>query len=149
VTATKSKIKEGRIMEDKYKGSDRRQSVRLSKELSSKFMLIDEEKSAEITNVRSASIRNISAGGALMECTDLKDEWIEGLVSGMIKVALEIEVPESENPVRALARAVWFSKIDKDEKTKQEKYILGLKFVDITTASQDIIRNYIIKTYLG
>jgi c-di-GMP-binding flagellar brake protein YcgR len=136
-------------MEDKYKGLDRRQSVRLSREMPAKFMLIDEEKSAEITDVRSGSIRNISAGGALMECTDLNEEWIEGLVSGMIKAALEIEVPESESPVRALARAVWFSKIDKDEKTKKQKYILGLQFVDITTASQDIIRNYIIKTYLG
>lgn len=136
-------------MEDKYKGLDRRQSVRLSRELPAKFMLIDEEKSAEITDVRSGSIRNISAGGALMECADLNEEWIEGLISGMIKAALEIEVPESESPVRAMARAVWFSKIDKDEKTKKQEYILGLKFIDITTASQDIIRNYIIKTYLG
>ncbi|MFH1338964.1 MAG: PilZ domain-containing protein [Candidatus Omnitrophota bacterium] len=136
-------------MEDKYKGLDRRQSVRLSRELPSRFMLIDEDKSAEITGVCSGSVRNISAGGALMECYDLSDAWIEGLVSGMIKVAVEIEVPESEAPVRALARAAWFSKIEKDEEKDKEKYILGLQFVDITTASQDIIRNYIIKSYLG
>lgn len=99
--------------DDKYKGLDRRKNVRLSRELYARFMLIDEVKSAEITGVRSGSVHNISAGGALIECDDLSDGWIEGLVSGMIKVAVEIEVPESEVPVRALARAAWFSKLEK------------------------------------
>ena len=85
----------------------------------------------------------------IMECFDLSEEWMEGLASGMIKIALEIEIDGSKNPVRALSKMMWFSKIGNDEKTKKEKYVLGLRFVDITTDSQDIIKDYIIKNYLG
>ena len=135
-------------MEDKYKGLDRRGGVRLSRKLIAKFMLVNEETAEELTGLEMGSVLNISAGGALLEVETLKEEWIEGLISGVIKVALDIEVPTSNDPVRALSRAVWFSKINASKEKGKDRYILGLRFLDITTACQDIIRDYIIKTYI-
>jgi len=136
-------------MKGKYKGVDRRDSVRLSRVLPAKFKLIDEVKSKDLTKMNPGIIRNISAGGVLLETGELNEAWIEGLALGTIQVVLEIQLPDTPKVVKVLARTAWFSKIGKDKQVEQEKYIIGLRFVDITTANQDLIRDYIIKSYLS
>ncbi|MFH1577926.1 MAG: hypothetical protein ABIC18_02520, partial [Candidatus Omnitrophota bacterium] len=74
-------------------------------------------------------------------------EWAEDLKTGKIKLALEIEIPDIKDTVRNLARVAWFSEINKENETK--KFVMGLKFIDSTTVSQDTIKEYIINSYLG
>ncbi len=136
-------------MENQDKSQDQRDNVRLSQVLAAKFMLIDEEKAMKITKMQYGFVRNISAGGALLEIDDFNSEWTQWLDSQVIKVLLEIEVPEVENPIRLLARTAWFSKISGSEGSQLIKCVLGLKFLDITTAGQDIIKEYVMRTYSG
>ncbi|MFH1577821.1 MAG: hypothetical protein ABIC18_01950, partial [Candidatus Omnitrophota bacterium] len=94
--------------------------MRLARELPTKFMLIaDESSDSEFLKVRRGTIRNISAGGALLEASDLNGEWAEDLKTGKIKLALEIEIPDIKDTVRNLARVAWFSEINKENETKK------------------------------
>jgi len=129
-----------------YPGPERRENVRIYQVLPVEFVFINEDTSAELSKPCSAVIQNISAGGVLLEVDELNESWKDGLFSGMIKVAIEIKLPGIEQPIRALARMVWFSKLWK-EKDKKEKYVMGLEFVDITTRAQDLIREYIISSF--
>jgi len=130
-----------------FEGPERRENVRIYLSASADFIFINDERSAELSKQRSGEIKNISATGVLLEIDELNETWKDGLFTGVIKIALEIKLPGLERPIRALARMVWLSKLWK-EKESREKYVLGLNFVDITTQSQDLIKDYIIASYL-
>ena len=94
-------------MDDNFSGMDRRQNYRVSRELLVQFKLIAEAPAESIILTQKGFLRNISAGGALLEAVDLDNKRLKDIVDGKIKVALEIEIPSYAKPVKAVARAVW------------------------------------------
>jgi hypothetical protein len=135
-------------MEKNYSGPERRESVRLKQIIPIEFSLISDERVAEVSGKRKAVIQNISAGGVRMEVEGIEDILIEGLRNGLIKVGLQIPLPNSREPLRILARALWITKTISPASSGKPMYIMGLKFIDITTAYQDIIRDYVTRFFL-
>jgi hypothetical protein len=135
-------------MERNYTGPERRESIRLKQTIPVEFSLISDERVAAVSGKRKAVIQNISAGGVRMEVEGLEAILIEGLRNGMIKVGLQVSLPNSPEPLRILARALWITKSLSTVSSGKPMYILGLKFIDITTAYQDVIREYVTKFFL-
>lgn len=136
-------------MEEKYKGPERREAVRLEQDIPVEYSFISEVKSTELARKRSGIIHDISARGVRLEVNELDEAWMEGLYSGLIKLGLEIKLLGERRPIRALAKVVWLTKAWQESNVGLTKYILGLEFLDITTSDQDTIRNYVISSYLG
>lgn len=135
---------------DIYHGSERRKHVRLEQTLTAEFVFIDQMRSVELSQKRSGTLLNISAGGVCLETDQLNEAWKDDLLLGGIKVALEIKLPKTEKVINALSKVVWLSKLWKQEKGKNlpEKYLSGLEFIDITTAAQDAIKEFVIESYM-
>lgn len=136
-------------MEEKYKGPERREAVRLEQDIPVEYNFINEVKSTGLSRKRSGMIRNISSRGVRLEVGELDESLMEGLYSGLIKLGLEIKLPGQKQPLRALARAVWITKAWQESVEPTGQYVLGLEFVDISTADEDTIKSYIINSYLG
>ena len=137
-------------MEDKYTepGPQKREFIRLQQVIPAAYNLIDDLKSLALSRKIEAMISDISAGGVRIEIDDLDKTWAAGLYSGAVKLGVEIRLPGLAKPVQALARVVWLNKGPLQTETGKVRYILGLEFKDITTVSEDIIRDYIIKHYI-
>jgi c-di-GMP-binding flagellar brake protein YcgR len=134
-------------MQDKWMGPERRETVRLELSANVDYTLINDIKSAELSRRRRAIVTNISARGLRIESDEIDDSQIEELYNGRIKLGLEMKLPAIDTPIRALAKVAWLTKGWK-EQDGRAKYVMGLEFVDITTAHQDLIRGYIIDSYL-
>lgn len=131
-----------------YKESiDRRQHMRAYQDIPGQYLFFDCEKSVVLAEKQPCLIRNISPAGLLMETDMLSEEWKEGLFSGMIKIVLEIKLPGMNTPIRCLGKVIWFNKVCRGEE-KQQKYELGMNFIDITTQAQDAITDFVLRTYL-
>jgi len=140
-----SKKLRGEKMKKPYKLINRRQFVRLSRYLPTEVIFFDDTRCQILSPRYRGIIRNISAGGVLLELDKLDKDWIDALCDGFIKLALEIKLPTAKEPVIALAKMIWISKPEESPATG--RYLLGLHFVDITTDDQDKIRDCIIKSY--
>lgn len=133
--------------EDEFHGKDRRRSVRWKQFIPARISLINGDKEIILKGIQSASIHNISSIGACLEVTQLDEGLKDGLTSGSIKVFLEIDLPGAKEPILALAKVIWLSKLWKEKWEPEGGYLMGVKFVDITASSRDIIREYILRLY--
>lgn len=136
-------------MAEKYSGPERREAVRLEQDILVEYNFIDDVKSKKLSNKKKGLIRNISAKGARLEVDELEEAWMEDLYSGIIKLGLEMKLPGEQRTLRAIAKVVWLTKALQESGLSLTKYVLGLEFLDITTSDQDIIKNYILNSYLG
>jgi len=134
-------------MQDKWMGPERRETVRLELTVPVEYTLINDIRSTELSKRRRASVTNISSRGVRIESDEIDDSLIEELYNGKIKIGLEMRLPDADVPLKALAKVAWLTKGWK-EQDGRAKYVMGLEFVDITTAHQDLIRGYIIDSYL-
>jgi Tfp pilus assembly protein PilZ len=98
----------------------------------------------ETIKLRTGIIRNISIAGLCLETNDLNDDWIPGMLSETIQIALKFQLPDSPESINATAKAVW---IKKKSESDEYKYILGLEFVDIDDSNRTRIREYIARKF--
>ena len=136
-------------MPEKYIGAERREAVRLEQVIPVEYNLINEVKSISLSRKRKGIIQNISAKGLRLQLEELLDEGLtEGLYSGIVKLGLEFKVPGKEETIRVLAKMLWLTKVPLATESTKTAYVMGLEFIDITTFHQDIIRDYVIRSYL-
>jgi len=126
---------------------ERRRSIRWKQVVPARISLINGEKEVVLKGMRNASIHNISSLGVCLEIAQLDEVLKDGLVSGKIKVLLEIALPGTKEPILAMAKVIWLSKLWKEKWEPEGGYLLGMNFIDITTSSRDIIREYVLKFY--
>lgn len=131
-------------MEKIYEGTERRHFKRLVVKLPVRLLLIDAKESRELPGTLLPHTVDISGGGLLFEISNLTEEWIRGLTSGMIRVGLELDLPTYAEPVRVLAKVAWLKKKETDPK----RYLLGLNFIDITEEDRDKVLRYVVNAYL-
>lgn len=130
-----------------YEDRDRRRSIRWTQTIPVKFSLINGDSDYVRRKIQNASIHNISKLGVCLEVCGLDEVMVDELNAGKLKVFLEIELPGIKEPILALAKSVWLSKLGKEKWEPQDCYLIGLNFVDITAASVDIITDFILRSF--
>jgi len=128
---------------------ERRQNVRIKLSLPIHFVIFDSEAVTkldfnETVKLRFAMSRDLGVGGLCMDTDDLRDEWINDLFSGLIKLALKFELPNSS--ISATAKVAWIKKRE-NLKPGEKRYILGLNFLDISTIDANKIVNLVVGSY--
>lgn len=125
-------------------GHEQRKSVRINATLPVKFVLFDSKNPNNmLSNVLSCSTHNVSAGGVMVETDDLATDKIGELIDGMIHLALEVKLPASIKPIKALAKVIWAIE-RKDVSEGEKKTLMGLKFIDISMEDKDKIEKFVI-----
>lgn len=126
-----------------YTGVERRKFVRLPVSLPVDFLLFDTTESKQLTEVNHAQVKNISAGGLLIETSIVPTKWINDLISGRIKLMLEFKVPDSNESVQTFADVVWMTRRREPEKNA-ESLLMGLSFTAINAEDRDKINKFVL-----
>ena len=126
-----------------YNGPERRKFVRLPVSLPVDFLLFDTEESKQLTEVNRAQAKNICAGGLLIETSVVPTKWINDLISGRIKLMLEIKLPGFDESMQTFADVVWMTRRREPEKNA-ESLLMGLSFTAINAEDRDKINKFVL-----
>lgn len=92
-----------------------------------------------------AMSNSVSGGGLFVEMPYLEPETVDELLKGEKKLALEIDLPNMKQPIKALGQVVW---MEGKRDGKRYYYGAGVSFLRIDENDRDEIINYIIDLYL-
>ena len=136
-------------MTDDKPRKERRNHIRLKKDFPVQVAFRFPEENNKESPIQMASILNISTSGVCIEMEGFNEQWKDDLLFGRIIITLKIELPEKEEPISVLARAVWITKTEGaiQSEHKTVKHLMGARFIKIA-AEEDAIRHYIIKHFL-
>jgi c-di-GMP-binding flagellar brake protein YcgR len=123
--------------------SEKRDFIRIKVSVPVKYKLVsDEINDPDLDEIHDGSTANLSGGGLLLSGKIPDLDWLAAMLTGKMTVGVSMQLPTSEEPVRALTRVAWIEGIDESAQTAD----LGLRFVEITQESQDAILAFVIKT---
>jgi len=124
---------------------EKRQFIRLPMAVPVRYKFLSREKtSPEMDSVREGVSQNIGAGGLLMRGKLPDTDWLGLLLTRRMFVGVNILLPNSERPIKALCRVIWSSAVEED----QDQIVMGLEFQESTHADQDQITQYIIRAQM-
>jgi hypothetical protein len=128
-----------------FMGIERRLNNRVIETLSMAFLLIDKTVAGvldaqDVLKFRDGLVVDFSSTGISMKTWDLIDRWVPFLNSGDLLVGVQIQFADEARPVYAITKVMWVKKIP-----PQKKYfMLGLKFMNISTLDLVKVRKYVI-----
>ena len=122
--------------------SEKRRYVRISprEPMHVKYRFVEDSKEPD-TSLGDALSSSVSGGGLFLELPYLEPGAVEELLKGRKKLALKIELPNLDKPIKALAQVIWME-------GKKEGYGVGVSFIRIDENDRNEIINYIIDFYL-
>jgi c-di-GMP-binding flagellar brake protein YcgR len=124
---------------------ERRKFIRLPIAVPVRYKLLSRElKGADMDLVHEGISQNLGAGGLLLRGKLPNTDWLAQLLTRRMYVGINLLLPNSDRPIKALCRVSWTSAIE-DE---QGHLVMGLEFQEITQADQDTITQYIIKAQM-
>lgn len=124
---------------------ERRQFVRVKAEITVRYKFLSKTRTdRELEPVYDGRSTNIGGGGLLLQGQIPKLDWIPDLLLQRMALGCNLIVPTADMPIKVLTRVAWIEAIDEDTQT----FALGLKFREITTADQDAIFRFIIRSQM-
>lgn len=124
--------------------TERREFVRIRVDVPVRYKFLSRTVAMPKDDIFEGTTRDISGSGLLLVGRVPKLEWIPLLLLERIVIGINIMLPSSGTPLKALTRAGWIEAI----KEGDERCAMGLKFKEITRESQDDILKYVIKSQL-
>ena len=128
-------------------GPEKREQIRWQQIIPGRIIFINIEREKSFGKRHSVIIHNISAGGLCVEVDTLDENLRDDLISGIVKMLVEISLPSTREPILAMAKVVWLSKLWKEKGATKGEYLMGLQFTELTTSSKDAITDCILKSY--
>ena len=124
---------------------EKRKFIRLPIAVPVRYKYLSREiRGPEMESVHEGLSQNIGAGGLLLRGKLPDTAWLSQLLTRKMFVGINLLLPDSERPVKALCRVSWSSAIE-DE---QGHLVMGLQFQEITLQDKDTITMYIIKAQM-
>ena len=124
---------------------EKRKFIRLPIAVPVRYKFLSREMSgAELDAIHEGVTQNIGAGGLLLRGKLPNPEWLSLLLTRRMFVGINLLLPNSERPIKALCRAIWSSALEED----QAQIVMGLEFQEVTHDDQDLITQYIIKSQM-
>ena len=124
--------------------SERRQFVRVRAKMSVRYKFLSRAGEDMTGEVHEGATQNIGGGGILLIGRIPKLEWIPDLLMQKIVIGVNLVLPDSEDPVKALTRVAWVESLEEGS----DKCSFGLMFKEITREHQDRIFKYVIKAQM-
>lgn len=126
-------------------GVERRLNNRVSQILGANFLIIDKMTHSmldaqDILKFREGSLVDFSSTGLSMKTWDIMDRWVPFFKSGDLVIGIQFQFAFEARPVCAITKVMWIKKILPQKK----HYLLGLKFIDISTLDLVKVRKYVI-----
>ncbi len=124
---------------------ERREFVRVKLEVPVRYKFLAKDRNEpEFDRVYEGTTWNISGGGLLLAGRIPVFSWLPDLLLSKILVGVNILLPGTDNPIKALARVAWIETIDEST----QRCGIGLKFREVTTADRDQIFQFVIRSQM-
>ena len=125
--------------------SEKREFIRVKVAVPVRYKFLSHEhEGPDLEKIWEGTTRNMSGGGILLRGRVPTLEWLPALLTGKMKVGVNLILPSSELPIKALTRVAWIEGLEEETL----KAAMGLRFQEITKADQDAILTYVIKTQM-
>lgn len=129
----------------RYYERERREFVRVRVEIPVRYRFLSHDPSFDNSEPRPGVTTNLSGGGLLLAVNIPDPNLIPGLLTEKIFLGVEMDLPGQSSPVRALTRAAWVESVE----SEPGKYLVGLRFKEITREDQDRIFQFIIHSEMS
>lgn len=124
---------------------ERRKFIRLPIAVPVRYKFLSREITGEaMDEIHEGVSQNIGAGGLLLRGKLPDPQWLSKLLTKRMFVGINLLLPNSERPIKALCRVIWSSAVEGE----QGVVVMGLEFQEITHKDQDTITQYIIKAQM-
>ncbi len=125
--------------------SDRREFTRVRVSVPVRYKFLHHEmEHPDLDHIWEGSTSNLSGSGLLMKIKVPHMDWVTLLLTGKMKVGVNLILPTYELPVKALCRVSWMESMN----PSTQKLNMGLVFREIGSQAKDEIVQYIIKTQM-
>ena len=124
--------------------SERREFVRIRASLAVRFKFLGRSGEDLTGEVHEGMSQNVGGGGLLLEGKLPDLAWIPDLLMEKIVIGVNLMLPDSPEPVKALCRVAWIEAMEEGS----TKCAIGLMFREITREHKDLIFKYVIKTQM-
>lgn len=125
--------------------SEKRDFTRVRTAVQVRYKFFDHElEHADLEKIWDGSTTNLSGGGMKLKATIPYLDWIPLLLTGRMKIGVNLLLPTYDLPVKALCRVMWMEEVE----SVTHKTNIGLSFREISRDAQDQIVKYIIKTQI-
>ncbi len=124
---------------------ERRQFIRLPLAVPVRYKFLSREMRGEdMDTVHEGVSQNVGAGGLLLRGKLPDAAWLSKLLTRKMYVGINVMLPNTERPVKALTRVIWASSVQADSGL----IVMGLEFQEITNKDRDLITQYIIRAQM-
>lgn len=123
---------------------ERRQFVRLATDIPVRYKFLSRVIDLGSDGIYEGRTGNVSAGGCLMVGKIPNLNWIPALLMGKILVGVNLLLPSSDEPIKALSVVTWMEAF----KEPSEPVTFGIAFNDLAKQYQDDIMKFIIRSQM-
>ena len=124
---------------------EKRQFIRLPMAVPVRYKYLSREmRGQEMETVHEGLSQNVGAGGLLLRGKIPEANWLSKLLTRKMFVGINVMLPSSDRPVKALCRVIWCSAIEDDKNV----VVMGLEFQEVTNKDRDLITQYIIRAQM-
>jgi hypothetical protein len=124
--------------------TEKREFVRVHTDIPVRYKFLSRSIPIESEGVFEGTTSSLSGSGLLLVGKIPGMSWIPGLLMGEILLGINLLLPLSDVPIKALSRVAWIEAFQKGN----DKCAMGLRFKEVSKESQDEILKYIIKAQI-
>ncbi len=125
--------------------ADRREFIRVRVSVPVRYkFLYDVIDHPDLDRIWEGTTSNLSGSGLLLKVRIPEMSWVTLLLTGKMKVGVNLILPTYELPVKALCRVSWMESMD----PATQRMPVGLSFREIGRQAKDEIVQYIVKTQM-
>ena len=117
---------------------EHRNFIRLDSVFPVQFRAQNPDAKSFISDWLQGFTNNIGKGGLCLSVNNLNAELIKSLKQGQVKLWLEIDLPVVKEPIKAKASISWV----RQDASGSNKYVLGLRYVEIDQLQNNKIMRY-------
>jgi len=124
---------------------EKREFIRLPLALPVRYKFLSREISGkDMEQVYEGVSQNLGAGGMLLSGKLPDAAWLGKLLTRRMYVGVNMALPNSDSPIKALCRVTWASAVQ----GSTNQLVMGLEFQEITQRDRDCVTQYIIKAQM-
>ena len=125
--------------------TERREFVRISSDVPVRYKFLSKTVPVDGEGIYEGTTNHVSGHGMLLVGKIPGLTWIPGLLMEEIILGVNILLPSTDIPIKALARVAWVESITKGS----DKCPMGLHFKEVSKESQDELLKYVIKVQIA
>lgn len=124
--------------------SNKREFVTINTDVPVRYKFLSKVLELDVDQIFEGTTNCLSSSGCLLQGRIPSLNWIPALLMGKIHLGINLLLPSSDHPIKALCSTSWIEEIPEGT----DRCVLGLKFMNLDKDMEDQILRYLIKAQM-